>query len=122
MLIDFEFIELPAWGYWTALHKSFMNFAVFWGWIYFLCYKTKESTFCNFLGIFATIKDMVKNRQGCIYRSFKKGKKNNEVQGNEKAKFAWQNKLTKTIKTSQNKAKNQQINNYKHILQITMDN
>ena len=58
-----------------------MNFAVFRGWIYLLCYKTKESTFCNFLGFFATIKDMVKNRQGCIYRSFKKGKKITKFKG-----------------------------------------
>ena len=85
----------------------------------FLCYKTKESTFCNFLGIFATVKDI---GEGCICRSFKKGKKKNEVPGNEKAKCAWQNKLTKTFRTSKNKAKNQQVNNYEHILQFIIDN
>ena len=52
----------------------------------------------------------------------KKEKKKNEVPGNEKAKCAWQNKLTKTFRTSKNKAKNQQVNNYEHILQFIIDN
>ena len=74
----------------------------------FYTFINEQSTFCDFLVFFATIKDMVKNRLGCIVSPFFEKRK-------KIAKFAWQNKLTK-------KAKDQQINNYEHILQFTMDN